>query len=469
MADPRPLVLDVDETFLKTDLLHESLCAGIGRAPGATLRSLARHWRRPDRLKAELAESVPLRVDLMPTRRGLAARARTAQSEGREVILASASDRRHVEALAAHHGFDGAMGSERGANLKGAAKARALVDRFGVGGFDYAGDSTADRAVWAKAGRALTVGADPRTDGPIERLPAERRAKDIVRALRPKSWVKNILLFLPAVAAHAFDWATFGLALLGIVAFSLAASSIYIVNDLLDLEADRLHPTKRNRPFASGAVSIRTGLVLFVAALGAALAVSAALGAAFTGVIVVYVALSLGYSLRLKRMRWVDLFCLAALYTLRVVAGAAATGVPATTAMLVFVFPVFFTLGCVKRLTELARASSPERLPGRGYGAADKPDLLNLAGMGVVAALAIFAIYTMSPQAEALYPSRWLLWAALPVMALWLMRMVALGARGRMDYDPIVFALQDRRGIGLLLITLSLIFWAAGLWSEWFG
>jgi 4-hydroxybenzoate polyprenyltransferase len=178
---------------------------------------------------------------------------------------------------------------------------------------------------------------------------------------------------------------------------------------------------------------------------------------------------SLAYSLKLKRMRWVDVATLAALYTIRVVAGAAAGEVDVSVYMLIFIFPIFITLGCVKRLTELTLATNDDPLPGRGYGRKDRSDLLNVAGLGIFGALLIFFLYSVSEQGQELYPTTWLLWVAMIPMAVWLIRMVLLGWLGKQDYDPIVFAMRDKFAIGLLMITLSLMFWAAGLWSQWFG
>jgi hypothetical protein len=160
---------------------------------------------------------------------------------------------------------------------------------------------------------------------------------------------------------------------------------------------------------------------------------------------------------------------LASLYTIRVVAGAAAGGVETSVYMLIFIFPVFIALGCVKRLTELTLATSDARLPGRGYGRPDRGDLVNVAGLGVFGALLIFFLYSVSDQGRALYPDTWLMWLAMIPMAFWLIRMVVLGYIGKQDYDPIVFALKDKLGLGVLMITLSLMFWAAGLWAQWFG
>lgn len=476
-ATRRPLVLDVDGTLLRTDLLHEAFWAGLGRAPLATLGAVARNLSDRAALKRALAGIARLRMDLMPVNPPVLELARAAQDEGREVILASASDIGQVSALAAEHGLSGrVLASDGTVNLKGEAKAEALVEAFGPRGFDYAGDSRADMPVWEMADTAVVVGGGEarrralREDGhEVIAVPGGFSPRALWRALRPHQWVKNVLLLLPVIAAHDFTLGSLALVLFGMVAFSAAASSIYLVNDLLDLEADRLHPTKRNRPFAAGEVPLGVGMATAVGLGALALGLGAALGPAFLGVVALYMALSLAYSLKLKRMRWIDIAVLATLYTLRVVAGAAATGVEASVYMLVFIFPIFVTLGCVKRLTELTLATSDERLPGRGYGRPDRGDLVNVAALGTVGALVIFLLYSFSDQAATLYPTRWILWLALIPIALWLVRMVVLGYQGRQDYDPIVFALRDRMGLGLLMITLSLMFYAAGLWAEWFG
>ncbi|MEM1236086.1 MAG: UbiA family prenyltransferase [Pseudomonadota bacterium] len=472
-----PLFLDVDGTLLKTDLLFEAFWAGLGQSPLATLGACARHWRRPAALKSALADIVSLRYDLMPLRKEVLALANDAREEGHVVGLASASDQRMVAGVAEANGIDGPLyGSDGERNLKGAEKSSALIKDYGQGGFIYAGDSAADLAVWEKAQAAIVVGSHKTAERSLAAkgisttpIAGGWSHTDLIRALRPHQWVKNILLLLPMIAAHEFTLATFGLVLLGMVAFSAAASSIYVVNDLLDLEADRLHVKKCRRPFASGAVPIQVGMAACAFLIALALGLGELLGPAFFGVVVLYMLLSLAYSLKLKRLRWVDIATLASLYTLRVVAGAAATQVEASAMMLIFIFPVFVSLGCVKRLTELTLATSDERLPGRGYGRPDRGDLLNVASLGVVGALLVFFLYSFSEQALTLYPTRWILWVTLVPIALWLIRMVALGYAGKQDYDPIVFALRDKMGIGILLIILSMMFYAAGLWAVWFN
>ncbi|WP_284163564.1 UbiA family prenyltransferase [Frigidibacter sp. SD6-1] len=476
MSEVKPLVLDVDGTFLKTDMLWECFWAGLGRHPLATLKAALRHFSSPAMLKAELAALAGIRTDLLPVNPEVAELALNSRVAGREVILASGSDESLVRRLAAEYGLsDRVFASDGQTNLVSRAKAAALTAALGEGGFDYAGNEARDMAIWEKSDHALIIGhtssarALAAQGRNVVELSRPHRPAALLKALRPHQWVKNALLILPMIAAHRFDLATLIPILWAIAAFSAAASSIYIVNDLLDLEADRLHPTKKNRPFASGTVPIQWGMVAFLILASAALGIAAALNVGFLAVVVLYMVTSLAYSLKLKRMRWVDVATLAALYTIRVIAGAAAAQVYVSIYMLIFIFPIFITLGCVKRLTELTLATSDERLPGRGYGRPDRGDLLNVAGLGTAGALLIFFLYSLSAQGRELYPTTWILWLAMIPMAVWLVRMVLLGWFGKQDYDPIVFAMRDKFGIGLLMIILSLMFWAAGLWAEWFG
>jgi len=452
-------------------MLFEGLWHGLGTDPVATIKSLALVGDRAA-FKAEVARIAPLRTDLLPVNADIAAMAVEAHEAGREVAIASASDIALVQPLADHYGIERVFASEGGVNLKGAAKADALVAAYGEKGFDYAGNDKSDRKIWNHADRAIVVGAaggGAKGLTKITQLEGGWSPRAAIKAMRPHQWVKNVLLFVPMIAAHAFFLETFFAVCLGIVSFSAAASCIYIVNDLLDIEADRLHVKKCKRPFAAGTVPIPIGMMVCLGLGLVALSVALALSWEMFGGVAFYMVLSLAYSLRLKRMRWVDIATLATLYTLRVVAGAAASGVDASIYILVFIFPVFIALGCVKRMTELALAKDENTLPGRGYARRDMGDLLNMSALGMAGALVIFFLYSYSEQALALYPDQWLLWLALIPIAAWLYRMVRLGYMGLMDYDPIVFAMTDIRGIGYLLITLSLLFYAAGLWSDWFG
>ena len=476
MTNAKPLVLDVDGTFLRTDMLLECFWAGLGRDPLATLRASLTLLGDRAALKAELARIGEIRTDLLPVNGAVMAEAEAARAAGREVVLASASHEPLVKRLAADHGLsERVFASDGVTNLKGSEKATALVAAFGEGGFDYGGNEAADRKIWAHADRALVVhdaasATVLEAEGkPVTRIDGGWRLAGVMKAFRPHQWVKNLLLFVPLLAGHVFLPWPWLVTLLGAFAFSLGASSIYVVNDLLDLEADRLHATKCRRPFASGRVPIGVGMAAGLGAGAAALLIAALIGWGFFGVLALYMVLSLAYSLRLKRLRWIDIATLAALYTIRVMAGALASGAGISGYLLVFIYPVFISLGAVKRITELTLAKSDDPLPGRGYGRPDRGDLLNIAVLGMVWALLAFFGYSFTEHAVELYPTRWLLWVALMPIFWWLLRMIRMGWAGKQDYDPIVFAMRDKRGIGILLIALAVLFQAAGLWRAWLG
>lgn len=468
MSDVKPLVLDVDGTFLKTDMLLESFWHALGRDPLRCLATSIRNITNRAALKQGLAALAPLRTDLMPVNPQVQALAEESMRSGREVVLASGSDESLVRRLAAEHGFTGRIFASDGRiNLTGRRKAVELIAAYGENGFDYAGDAAVDRPVWQAAENAIIVGHHPEIASTlaakgsnVTEFAHRWRKRDMIRALRPHQWVKNVLLFLPMIAAHRIDMAGLLIVLAAAIAFSAAASSIYIVNDLLDLEADRLHPTKKNRPFASGAVPITVGMIASLGLGSFALGLGLAISPAMMGIVALYMLLSLAYSLKLKRMRWVDIATLAGLYTLRVIAGAIAAKVMATGFLIAFIFPTFITLGCVKRLTELTLATSDERLPGRGYGRPDRGDLLNVAALGAFGSLLVFFLYSFTAAADVLYPNTWQLWLALVPLGGWLVRMILLGWLGKQDYDPIVFAMRDRYGLAMIAVMLTLMFTA---------
>ena len=452
----KPLVVRAEGAFLRTDLDREQFWHVLGRDPKAALRA---KWRGQVEM---LHESYPLRGDLLPVSKQLRGITQDAISQGFEVALASGETHPILREVSLHHGMS------LDVDVTEMSEPRPF---HYIGGTDEQ-----DQAAWVDADDVIVVDPQP---SHVEHLKAEGhgvtkvsgawRKRDLIQALRPHQYVKNILLLLPIIAAHRFDWEALFPVLVGIIAFCAAASSIYIVNDLLDLQADRLHPKKRFRPFASGAVPLKVGQYTCVGLGVFALILSGLLNPVFLGVVALYMSLSLAYSLKLKRMRWIDVATLASLYTLRVVAGAAAAQVYVSGYMLVFIFPVFVTLGCVKRLTELTLATSDERLPGRGYGRKDRGDLFNVAILGMTGALLVFFLYSFTEQAQSLYPTQWLLWVALIPIAGWLWRMVVLGYKGKQDYDPIVFAMRDRYGLSMLIVTLTIVFYAAGLFERLFS
>ncbi len=463
-GEPAPaLAVDLDGTLLRSDLLAECFAAGLSARPGATLGALAALAGPGGRLafKARLAEIATPDIATLPYEPEVIALVERARAEGRRTVLVSASDARLVQAVADHLGiFDDAVGSGGEENLKGERKAAYLVRRFGPQGFDYVADAQVDLPVWAEARRAVTVGASPALRAEVDALrpgtahlapPPQglAAAKPYLRAIRPHQWLKNALVFLPALAAHVSDPAVWLVALLAAIAFSAAASAVYLVNDLLDLGPDRAHPRKRRRPFAQGSAKLAPGGLLAMGLAGLAAAIALALPAAFALTLAVYGALTFAYSMALKRLLMIDIVTLAGLYTLRVVAGGAAIGVVLSPWLIAFSGFLFLALAAVKRQAELVDAAQAgrERAAGRAWRASDAPITALLAVSAGHAAVVVLALYIAQPKVQALYSTPSALWLACPVLVYWLGRLVLLTHRGQMHDDPLAFAIRDRTSL----------------------
>ena len=473
-ADPHqdengiPLVLDVDGTLLRTDLLYETFWAALGHDFPATMRVALATWRHPERLKRALTDIARPQIELLPVRDEIVDIARAAIRAGRPVHLVSGSDQQLIDALADHLGLpEPHFGSDPGRNLTDATKAAFLADRFGRGGYDYAGNARADLKAWEGARKVIAV--DP--PGPVERRLTQMGKpvrivadgwglRDVVRELRPHQWVKNLLLFLPLLITHSFSVPGFLAVAMATLAFSLGASSIYILNDLLDLEADRIHPEKRLRPIASGALPIPTAMRVSAALVATAILLALSVSPQVAGLTILYMAGSLSYSLWFKKRRWLDVLALACLFLLRVLTGAVAADVMMPPLLLAFGFTVFFALACVKRLTALSRMPQQDHLPGRGYAHRDLVPVERAAFASIPVAAGLYLAYVWGPHAASLYSAPILASAAVVPVVLWLVRMVRLSVQGREDYDPVRFVLHDRpglamAGVGVLLLILA--------------
>lgn len=367
-------------------------------------------------------------------------------------MLCTAADRRVADAVARHLGlFDEVLASDGVVNLRGSAKAEALVRRFGQGGFTYVGNDMTDLAVWEQAGAAIVAGASRRVQRAASRFPVEeslaRQASGLpalLRALRPYQWSKNALCLVPLLASGSLDPLAWLAALGAVAAFCATASAIYVLNDLSDLAADRAHPRKARRPFASGALSVASGLALapVLLLLGGVLGwLSGSLP-----VLLAYAGLSLGYTLRLKELPLVDVFVLAALYTLRVVAGGVACGHAVSLWLLGFSAFLFLSLGLIKRVSELKRVKAVEqtRVARRGYLVQDLDLLQQLGCASTFASVVVLSLYVQSDAALHTYAVPGALWAAVPLLLFWQCRLWLATARGYMHDDPIVFAARDK-------------------------
>jgi 4-hydroxybenzoate polyprenyltransferase len=474
-ADPPdvPLAVDLDGTLVRTDTLHENLLVLFKHAPW--LLVLLPLWVLKGKafFKAEVARRAALDASRLPYNEELLSWLKEEKARGRRLVLATAADRRIADGVAAHLSglFSDVFASDGTVNLSGARKLARLKETLGT--FDYAGNDTVDVPLWRESQRVVVVhapagvlrqaqGLGRQVHRVFERPVVGPRAW--VKALRVHQWAKNALIFVPLLAAHrAAEPAMTLKAVLGFVAFSLCASSVYVLNDLLDLESDRRHPTKKKRPFAACDLPVSTGVVLAPLLLLAGAAVSFLfLPLAFAGLLGAYYVLTLAYSLRLKQVVMLDVLVLAGLYTVRIFGGALAVGVPTSSWLLMFSTFLFLSLALVKRLSEVRRLrlSNESSAHGRGYLAQDYEQLASLGAAAGQVSVLVLALYITSKEVTALYAHPERLWLLCPVMLYWVGRVWVLAHRGLVNEDPLVFALRDKVSYWVGFVA-ALVLWAA--------
>ena len=472
-AEP-PLVIDLDGTLLCSDLLLETGLAFVRTHPARLLQPFLWLTESKATLKEGLAQATNLDVSRLPYDLEVIDFIEAEHRKGRRVILATASHHTLAVRVAGHlQLFDDVIASDGLHNLTAHQKKDTLVQRFGEGGFDYAGNAHDDLPVWRAARRAYVVNPERGLEKHTRQLDNlagiirsnQPALRDWAKALRFHQWTKNLLVFVPLLAAHRLnDLELVAQGLLAFVLFGLCASSVYLLNDLLDLGDDRHHPTKRRRPFAAGRLSIRSGLIaiplLLITAFAGALWL---LPIEFATVLAAYYALTLAYSLALKRRMVIDVITLASLYTLRIIAGGAALAIPLTFWMLAFSMFMFLSLALVKRYAELSQArvqGHTDKARGRGYYPSDLEMLASLGGSSGYVAVMVLALYINDLNATALYRYPEVIWLACPLLLLWITRVWMLTHRGQMHDDPVVFAIRDRTSL-IIGGLVGLVFWIA--------
>jgi len=459
MTTPEPpLYVDLDGTILSTDLLYESFLSAVKASPWVALQCVGWLVDGRARLKEELAARARLDVARLPYREEVLAFLREERARGRRIVLTTASWITLAEAVSRHLGlFDAVMATSDGDNLKGEAKAARIAMECAEGAFDYLGDSGADLPVWRRCRKAYVVEASGRLSRRIPSHIAVERVfapgeggswnRAALRALRPHQWAKNLLVFVPLVTAHlvarppalvSAAWA--------FAAFCLVASAAYVLNDLLDLAADRAHPRKRLRPFASGRLTIPDGAALFAGCLVAGGAIASLLPPRYGVTLAAYFVLTLTYSLALKRAPMLDVVALASLYTLRIIAGTFAIGTALSFWLLAFAMFMFFSMALLKRYAELASldVDGIREVPGRNYAERDVSVILAIGTASAVVSALVLALYINGEAARELYRRPYVLWLLCPIVLYWTSRVWVLAARGEMHEDPVLFALRDR-------------------------
>ncbi|KAB2687684.1 UbiA family prenyltransferase [Brucella pseudogrignonensis] len=463
-----PLAVDLDGTLVATDLLWESAFILLKRNP--LFLFLFPTWLLSGKanLKQQIASRISMDAGLLPYRRDFLDYLRQEHMRGRRLVLATAAAEPLAQAVAAELGiFEAVLATSGKTNLSSHRKAQALIAQYGPNGFDYAGNDRADLAVFAAARKAVVVAPD-RAASRFQKANGSRLfennskgIKPYLKMLRVHQWLKNLLVFVPAILAHTIFYPDVLLSsILAFTAFSAAASAIYILNDIIDLPLDRQHARKKLRPFASGTLSIPFGLKVSALLLLIAAATCFFLPPEFALVIGLYLIATTAYSLALKRMLLVDVICLAALYTLRLLGGTTATDIPQSFWLMAFAMFFFLSLALVKRYVELQNSTATEkdRIAGRGY----RPEDIDIVGQSGVAsgftAVVVLALYINSSAVQQLYTYPWLIWPLVPIVLYIIIRVWILAHRKEMDDDPVVFLANDWRSQVVIAIGAVLLF-----------
>ena len=451
----RPLCVDLDGTLVKSDTLVDSLLVLLRTRPVLAFKLPIQLFRGKAGFKAYVTESVSLDVAHLPYNRTLLHFLQQERKHGRDLYLATGANLALANQVAEHLGiFTGVLGSDGTTNLTGEKKLDQLRSRLDSGPFDYIGNDSPDLPLLAHATEAmvanpsyrLRMGLKARGIRPARVfLERSRPLNSFFKAVRVHQWAKNLLIFLPLLLSHTLTAGRLLAALLAFFFFSLTASATYIVNDLLDIEADRRHPRKRSRPFASGDLSAFNGLCIVAVFLLLSLSGARLLPVAFYGWLLFYLVATLIYSMVLKRIALLDVLALSGLYTLRLLAGSAATHAHISHWLAGFSVFLFFSLAIVKRFAELEnlRASGSTPRYERGYLVADIEQLRSFGTASAFAAVVIFTNYISGRDVVTLYRKPELLWLIMPLMILWFCRVWLLASRGDLDEDPLVFALTD--------------------------
>lgn len=463
-----PLCVDLDGTLIRTDLLVESALALLSRSPLMLFTMLLWLMRGKAFLKREIAKRVNLNIATLPYNEEVVAWVRGQQAT-RRTVLCSAADLSLATQVADHiGGFGAVIASEGSKNLSGTNKAAALIELYGEKGFDYIGNATVDLKVWKVANAAIVVERGSKLSAAAARVTHVERTfhqtgstvKQWLKAFRVHQWIKNVLVFLPLLAAHrVFDLHAVLSSVQAFICFGLCASSVYLTNDLLDLGADRQHRRKKHRPFAAGTLPLYQGPLAAFLLLIVGFGLACLLAPTFALVLLGYYVLTTGYSFKFKRVVMLDVVVLAVLYTTRILAGAAAIQSKLSFWLLAFSMFIFLSLAMIKRYTELltAQKSDSIKAAGRGYEVDDLPLIQSLGSASGYLSVLVLALYVDSTASLSLYRHPHYLWLLCPLLLYWISRTWVIAHRGVMHDDPVVFAVMDKVSRVVMLIAGAIV------------
>lgn len=461
-----PLIVDLDGTLIKTDCLWEGFVSLLKINPFYIFLTVIWLIHGKAYLKQEIAKRIDLDPALLPYNDEFLTYLQQQRQQGRSLILATAADQIFAKKIANHLDiFDSIIASDGKNNLSGSIKLATIIKNYPA--FVYAGNHLLDLPIWKSSTAIIIISSSKslfkktcKLNLPIEyKNISPISFKTIAKALRIHQWTKNILLFLPLLTAYKLtETHLLFLALKGFFAFSLCASSVYIINDLLDLAADRQHPQKKHRPFAAGDLSISLGLWGIPLLLLSSFALALNMSIQFSAVLGVYFFITVSYSFCCKKIVLLDVILLAMLYVIRIVGGGVAVNVPLSEWLLVFSLFLFLSLAFMKRASELYHLQNKNELAaaGRGYFPNDFEQVMSFGASSGYISVLVFALYINNDGIFKLYHHPQILWLCCPILLYWISRAWLLARRGQMHDDPVLFSIKDKVSyiVALLILTI---------------
>ena len=471
MATNIPLVIDLDGTLINTDMLHESSITLFKNSPSSFLKACLGLTQGKAALKQKISSLIDFSPSKLPYNQTLIDFINTQKKLGRKIVLCTASDQEIANSIANHLNiFDEVLASDGKTNLSGSEKANFLVSKYGKENFDYAGNSKVDLEVWKNCRNAIVVNANTSTLEEAKKIskieeifpPIKASLKTWLKLIRVHQWLKNLLLFVPLLAAHSvFDGYSWLKLFIAFFSFSLCASTVYLANDLLDLESDRSHPRKKNRPFASGLIPIHKGVLLAPFLFITSFFLASLVNDSFMIWLGVYFIITCVYSFGVKKVVLVDCLTLALLYTLRIIAGTVSVQLVFSFWLLAFSIFLFLSLAFIKRYAELEvqLQSGNQKIHGRGYLVSDASLIQSLGITAGFAAVIVLSLYINSDAIQLLYPNPEVVWGVIPVMLFWISWMWMQAHRGLMHDDPLIFAVKNKPSLvtGLMFVLIMIL------------
>lgn len=469
MDNSKILCVDLDGTLVRTDTIYEILAYLFKNKIGIFFLVVLAIFRGRPYFKKKLFEAYPDIPLVLPFNKEFLEYLKNEKENGRKLVLVTAANQGVADKFAREIPlFDAAFGSDEKRNLKSHEKAAFLNSLYGKGEYDYAGNSSADYAVWESTHEAIVVNASICVTERAKKVASVSHIFDkqksfawsLLKAIRPHQFSKNLLVFLPFLTNHIYSLSLFTLSCLAFIAFSLITASVYLINDTLDAQLDRMHPKKQHRPIANGDLNIQKAFfcTLFFLITGFAIAYIT-LPFAFFLFLMAYFLITQAYNFLFKQHPVIDAFSLTILYTLRLLAGIAAINAFYSPWLIGFSLFFFLSLAFTKRDIELYNHIHKHPAQ-RKYLAEDKLFVQIISIVSGYMSILILALYTQSQIALSLYQYPYMLWAIILMLSYWLTRVFFLANRGEIDEDPVSFALRDKLSWFLVILSIFLMIWA---------